>query len=66
MAVMFGTNWSAYSDQTGPVIGPLTAYEVPAAIFLEAGFLGVMLFGLERVGGHHIVRPKTVDRAEMR
>src|SRR5213075_418553 len=39
-----------FSDKTGPLIGPLIAYEVLAAFFLEAGFLGVMLFGLERVG----------------
>ena len=39
-----------FSDKTGPVIGPLMAYEVLTAFFLEAGFLGVMLFGMERVG----------------
>jgi len=50
MSYQFGTNWSAFSDRTGPVIGPLMAYEVLTAFFLEAGFLGVMLFGLERVG----------------
>jgi cytochrome d ubiquinol oxidase subunit I len=50
MSYQFGTNWSAFSDKTGPVIGPLMAYEVLTAFFLEAGFLGVMLFGLERVG----------------
>src|SRR5690242_16845600 len=50
MSYQFGTNWSAYADKTGPVIGPLMAYEVLTAFFLEAGFLGVMLFGLERVG----------------
>ncbi len=50
MSYQFGTNWSAFSDQTGPVLGPLMAYEVLTAFFLEAGFLGVMLFGLERVG----------------
>src|SRR3954465_10033237 len=50
MSYQFGTNWSAYSDKAGPVIGPLMAYEVLTAFFLEAGFLGVMLFGLERVG----------------
>jgi cytochrome d ubiquinol oxidase subunit I len=46
----FGTNWSVFADKAGPVIGPLMAYEVLTAFFLEAGFLGVMLFGLERVG----------------
>lgn len=50
MSYQFGTNWSAFADKTGPVIGPLMAYEVLTAFFLEAGFLGVMLFGLERVG----------------
>ena len=50
MSYQFGTNWSVFSDKTGPVIGPLMAYEVLTAFFLEAGFLGVMLFGLNRVG----------------
>jgi cytochrome bd ubiquinol oxidase subunit I len=50
MAYQFGTNWSAFADKAGSVIGPLMAYEVLTAFFLEAGFLGVMLFGLERVG----------------
>jgi cytochrome bd ubiquinol oxidase subunit I len=50
MSYQFGTNWSVFADKAGPVIGPLMAYEVLTAFFLEAGFLGVMLFGLERVG----------------
>src|SRR3954466_6936515 len=50
MSYQFGTNWSVFSEKTGPVLGPLLAYEVLTAFFLEAGFLGVMLFGLERVG----------------
>jgi cytochrome d ubiquinol oxidase subunit I len=50
MSYQFGTNWAAFSDKAGPIIGPLMAYEVLTAFFLEAGFLGVMLFGLERVG----------------
>src|SRR3982751_4947348 len=50
MSYQFGTNWAAFSDKAGPVVGPLMAYEVLTAFFLEAGFLGVMLFGLERVG----------------
>ena len=50
MSYQFGTNWSVFSDAAGPVIGPLMAYEVLTAFFLEAGFLGVMLFGMERVG----------------
>jgi cytochrome d ubiquinol oxidase subunit I len=50
MSYQFGTNWSVFSDKAGPVIGPLMGYEVLSAFFLEAGFLGVMLFGLKRVG----------------
>lgn len=50
MAYQFGTNWSVFSDRAGPVIAPLMGYEVLTAFFLEAGFLGVMLFGRERVG----------------
>jgi cytochrome bd ubiquinol oxidase subunit I len=50
MSYQFGTNWSVFSDRVGPVIGPLMAYEVLTAFFLEAGFLGVMLFGMEKVG----------------
>ena len=50
MSYQFGTNWSVFSDKAGPVIGPLMAYEVLTAFFLEAGFLGIMLFGRERVG----------------
>ena len=50
MSYQFGTNWSVFSDKAGPVIGPLMGYEVMSAFFLEAGFLGVMLFGRERVG----------------
>src|SRR5512139_4094580 len=50
MSYQFGTNWSAFADKAGPVIGPLMAYEVMTAFFLEAGFLGVMLFGLTRIG----------------
>ncbi|MDB5706283.1 MAG: cytochrome ubiquinol oxidase subunit [Sphingomonas bacterium] len=50
MSYQFGTNWAVFSDKTGPVLGPLMAYEVLTAFFLEAGFLGVMLFGMEKVG----------------
>ena len=45
----FGTNWSELSRRGGNVIGPLMSYEVLTAFFLEAGFLGIMLFGHERV-----------------
>jgi len=50
MSYQFGTNWGSFSDKTGPVLGPLLGYEVLTAFFLESGFLGVMLFGMERVG----------------
>jgi cytochrome d ubiquinol oxidase subunit I len=50
MSYQFGTNWAVFSDKAGPIIGPLMAYEVLTAFFLEAGFLGVMLFGMQRVG----------------
>jgi cytochrome d ubiquinol oxidase subunit I len=50
MAYQFGTNWSEFSRFAGGITGPLLTYEVLTAFFLEAGFLGVMLFGLKRVG----------------
>lgn len=50
MSYQFGTNWSVFADKTGPILGPLMAYEVLSAFFLEAGFLGIMLFGRTRVG----------------
>ncbi len=50
MAYQFGTNWAVFADKAGPVIGPLMGYEVLTAFFLEAGFLGVMLFGMSKVG----------------
>src|SRR5262245_14504673 len=50
MSYQFGTNWSVFSDKAGPIVGPLMGYEVLSAFFLEAGFLGVMLFGRDRVG----------------
>ncbi|WP_281966493.1 cytochrome ubiquinol oxidase subunit I [Roseovarius nanhaiticus] len=50
MSYQFGTNWSVFSDKAGPVIGGPMAYEVLSAFFLEAGFLGIMLFGREKVG----------------
>ena len=49
MSYQFGTNWSVFSSQVGSVIGPLLGYEVLTAFFLEAGFLGVMLFGHGKV-----------------
>jgi cytochrome bd ubiquinol oxidase subunit I len=50
MAYQFGTNWSHYSAFAGTITGPLLSYEVLTAFFLEAGFLGVMLFGWKKVG----------------
>ena len=45
-----GTNWSGFAGATGNVLGPFFTYEVLTAFFLEAGFIGVMLFGINRVG----------------
>lgn len=50
MSYQFGTNWSVFSSQVGSVIGPLLGYEVLTAFFLEASFLGIMLFGWKKVG----------------
>ncbi len=49
MPFQFGTNWSRYIDMTGSVVGGLMAYEVITAFFLEAAFLGVLLFGRDKV-----------------
>ena len=49
MSFQFGTNWSVFADKGGNVLGPLLGYEVLTAFFLEASFLGVMLFGWNRV-----------------
>lgn len=49
MSYQFGTNWSGFSDRTGNVLGPLFAFEVLTAFFLEASFLGIMIFGWKRV-----------------
>src|SRR5262245_27322544 len=55
MACQFGTNWSYFSAFAWSITGPLLAYEVLTAFFLEAGFLGVMLFGWHKVGpGLHV------------
>jgi len=50
MSYQFGTNWSKFSELTGNVLGPLLGFEVLTAFFLEASFLGIMLFGWNRVG----------------
>lgn len=49
MSYQFGTNWSIFSDKTANVLGPLLGFEVLTAFFLEASFLGIMLFGWGRV-----------------
>ena len=49
LSYQFGTNWSRFSVVAGNVIGPLIGYEVLTAFFLEATFLGIMLFGWNRV-----------------
>ncbi len=49
MSYQFGTNWSSFSDKIGNILGPLLAFEVLTAFFLESSFLGVMLFGWNKV-----------------
>src|SRR5512136_2308629 len=49
MSFQFGTNWPGFMERVGNVAGPLLGYEVLTAFFLEAGFLGIMLFGHGRV-----------------
>jgi cytochrome bd ubiquinol oxidase subunit I len=49
MSFQFGTNWPGYMEKVGNIAGPLLGYEVLTAFFLEATFLGVMLFGMDRV-----------------
>ena len=49
MSFQFGTNWPGYMETVGNIAGPLLAYEVLTAFFLEAVFLGIMLFGFSRV-----------------
>ncbi|WP_373698828.1 cytochrome ubiquinol oxidase subunit I [Neisseria dentiae] len=49
MSFQFGTNWPGFMEKAGNIAGPLLGYEVLTAFFLEAGFLGIMLFGRERV-----------------
>ena len=51
MSFQFGTNWPGFMETVGNVAGPLLAYEVLTAFFLEAAFLGIMLFGATRVPG---------------
>ncbi len=49
LSYQFGTNWSVFSDKVGNMIGPMLAFEILTAFFLEASFLGIMLFGWDRV-----------------
>ena len=51
MSFQFGTNWPGFMNKVGNIAGPLLAYEVLTAFFLEATFLAVMLFGMNRVSG---------------
>src|SRR4051812_21607448 len=55
MSFQFGTNWPGYMNTVGAIAGPLLAYEILTAFFLEATFLGIMLFGMNRVSpGLHL------------
>ena len=55
MSFQFGTNWPGYMNHVGNIAGPLLAYEVLTAFFLEATFLGILLFGMNRVpAGVHV------------
>jgi|TARA_A200000159_G_scaffold99403_2_gene92174 cytochrome d ubiquinol oxidase subunit I len=49
MSFQFGTNWPGFMEKAGNIAGPLLGYEVLTAFFLEATFLGIMLFGMRRV-----------------
>lgn len=56
LSYQFGTNWAGFSDKVGNVLGPLLAFEVLTAFFLESTFLGIMLFGWDRVSrGMHFI-----------
>jgi cytochrome d ubiquinol oxidase subunit I len=66
MSFQFGTNWPGYMNKVGNVAGPLLAYEVLTAFFLEATFLGVMLFGMNRVSGRvHLLSSVVVAAGTM-
>ncbi len=61
MSFQFGTNWPGFMERVGNVAGPLLGYEVLTAFFLEASFLGVMLFGHDRVSERiHLLATATV------
>jgi len=56
MSFQFGTNWPGFMERTGNIAGPLLGYEVLTAFFLEASFLGIMLFGKQRVSNRtHLI-----------
>tara|TARA_B110000503_G_scaffold140094_1_gene230095 strand:- start:2394 stop:3749 length:1356 start_codon:yes stop_codon:yes gene_type:complete len=56
MSFQFGTNWPGFMEQVGNIAGPLLGYEVLTAFFLEASFLGIMLFGKSRVSNRtHLI-----------
>jgi cytochrome d ubiquinol oxidase subunit I len=66
MSFQFGTNWPGYMNKVGNIAGPLLAYEVLTAFFLEATFLGVMLFGMSRVSGRvHLLSSVVVAAGTM-
>ena len=66
MSFQFGTNWPGYMNKVGNIAGPLLAYEVLTAFFLEATFLGVMLFGMSRVSGRvHLLSSVVVATGTM-
>ncbi|SEF83955.1 cytochrome bd-I ubiquinol oxidase subunit 1 apoprotein [Alcanivorax sp. DSM 26293] len=56
MSFQFGTNWPGFMERAGNIAGPLLGYEVLTAFFLEASFLGIMLFGKDRVSNRtHLI-----------
>ena len=63
MSFQFGTNWPGFMNSVGNIAGPLLAYEVLTAFFLEATFLGVMIFGMNRVSGPVHVLSATIVAA---
>ncbi len=61
MSFQFGTNWPGFMEQAGNIAGPLLGYEVLSAFFLEASFLGIMLFGRQRVSNRvHLIATSMV------
>ncbi|MBX2848771.1 MAG: cytochrome ubiquinol oxidase subunit I [Acidiferrobacterales bacterium] len=61
MSFQFGTNWPGFMEQAGNIAGPLLGYEVLTAFFLEASFLGIMLFGKSKVSNRlHLISTAVV------